>query len=302
MIGVWSSSSPADRSTLKKALRALEQSDLPFLFPGNSKRFADKKLSSALPFLAGPDALKVESFVELWNNPEVSKIWATRGGYGGIRLLPLFDKVRSLSQPKKMLWGYSDLTVVQQYLFARNEGPWVHSPMLCSESFFFPIREEKKIWTSTNTHPKEQSLRVLNLRSKHRGRSSLRRKLLGGNLASLVSMMGTPWHTKYPSGTWLFIEEIGESAYKIDRLLHQLSSDFGFQKNVDGIVLGHFTNCPGHLPVLKEWAAKFDLTLLSKIKAGHESPNLPLILGESRIFDRKNETHFSCAFPKPVFG
>lgn len=309
MIGVWSSSSPADRETLKKALKALDNSGLEYIFPKESRKHAAKKLSASFPFLAGPDNSKVQCFEELWNNPEVSKIWATRGGYGTLRLLPLFDKLKSLSQPQKALWGYSDLTVLQHYLFERNGGSWVHSPMLCSSSFFAPTREEKKVWLSEETgaatktaKPSPKNLKILSLNKTHRGKSSLRRRLLGGNLASLVSLMGTPWHPQYPSKTWLFLEEIGEAPYKLDRLLHQLASDGSFIKNVDGILLGHFTDCPGHLPVLKAWAEKFELTLLTKFKAGHESPNLPLILGESRIFDRKNETHFSCAFPKPVFG
>ncbi len=307
-IGLWTSSSPSKKLEYQKGIARLKELNVQTLVPSLVKKNACKAASKNLPFLAGPDQDKADSLEEIWNARETNTLFATRGGYGALRLLPLLDKIKVLSHPKKILWGYSDLTVIQQYLHARNGGPWVHSPMLSSASFYKPNKKEATRWKRlTNLDSNELNmtdcydLKIVHASSSHRGKSQMRAPIIGGNLASLMSLMGTPWEFRIPPKAWLFLEEVQESAYRLDRLLTQLSYHRDF-KNLDGVVLGHFTKCDGHKNILKAWAKDKDKTLISGIPAGHESPNLPIVLGEAVHFGRKSQNTYTLELSKPKFG
>ncbi len=302
---LWTPSFASTKSDYNSGLRRLKALGIEAIIPAAVAKNACKKQSTSRPFLAGgSDELKAETLAEAWAHKETQTLLATRGGYGALRLLPHLDKIRSLSSAKKTLWGYSDLTVIQQYLHQRNGAPWVHSPMLTSPAFFAPKPKEAKAWATLLSETEEfseQSLKVLNLSSKHRGKSELRASTWGGNLASLITMMGTPWEFRIPTNSWLFIEEVGEKAYRVDRLLKQLSYHRDF-KNLKGVILGHFTQCPGSQKLLQLWAEESDLTLVSGIQAGHESPNIPLVLGSEAYFSRKSQNTYSLTLPIPRFG
>src|SRR5690606_35404987 len=137
------------------------------------------------------------------------------------------------------LWGYSDLTVLQQYLFTRSQRPWVHSPMLSSGSFHSPNHSEKLYWKKILSHnSREFKYKLKTLHSHAPSRKKIRAQyrgvVMGGNLASLLTLMGTPWEPRFSEGTFLFLEEVSESPYRLERLLIQLSyhRDFG---NISGV-------------------------------------------------------------------
>lgn len=302
---LWTPSFASTKADYNHGLRRLKELDVETIIPKSVAQFACKKQSSSRPFLAGgSDELKAQTLAEAWSIRDTQTLLATRGGYGALRLLPHLDKIRALSQSRKTLWGYSDLTVIQQYLHSRNGAPWVHSPMLSSPAFFAPKPKEEKFWTKILSGDEEsttQTLKVLNLSSKHRGKSELRVPTWGGNLASLITMMGTPWEFRIPANSWVFLEEVGEKAYRIDRMLRQLSYHKDF-KNLRGVLLGHFTQCEGSKKVLQLWAEECDLSLVASIQAGHESPNIPLVLGSDAYISRKSQNTYSLKLAIPRFG
>ena len=304
MIGLWSPSSSCTKAELEKGLKRLRDLNLDYCAGEHFKKSSTKPLDSVRHYLAGKDEEKIKDLEKLWGNSEITTILCTRGGYGALRLLPLLDKSRRIKRSKIKLWGYSDTTILQNYFFTKYEMSWVHAPLLCSSSFFNPNTKELRFWKKMLNEDQADTrfpLTILTLSSKHRGKTALRGHIVGGNFASLMSTMGTPWEFSIPKSSWLFLEDVSEASYKIDRMLTQLSMHQDFS-GLSGIVLGHFTDCPKATKILKLWCENHNLTLLSKFPAGHESPNLPFILGERRIFERKNDSQFFVDLPNPFFG
>ncbi len=190
-----------------------------------------------------------------------------------------------------MIWGYSDLTVIQHYFFAKRGTPWVHAPMLGSSSFFNPNSKEASWWKRSITQaPRTDSHRLRALSpSLALRKTDLRATLLGGNLACLVSMMGTPWEPRFPRSTMLFLEDIHEPAYKLDRLLHQLGGHRDIS-HVKAIVLGHFTECPHAFAVFRRWAESLAIPTYRGVPAGHQAPHVPLLLGVNAELSRSSPT------------
>ncbi|MEO5667495.1 MAG: LD-carboxypeptidase [Bdellovibrionota bacterium] len=304
VIGLWNSGSPVAKEEIAKGLARLDSLGIAAVYPAASRRWASRPESSARKFLAGPDSAKIEALEELVASREIHDILALRGGYGGIRLLPLLDKCGSLlKRYDKTLWGYSDLTVLQHYFFDKCGAAWVHAPMLGSSSFHTPHPVETRWWKKAAlgaaTH---ESLNVKALSATVTlKRTEISGPLLGGNLASFVSMMGTPWEPRLPTGTILFFEDINEPTYKLDRLLQQLSGhrDIG---NVRALVLGHFTESPQAFGLLKLWSENLEIPAYKGILAGHESPNLPLHLGVRVSLERESSSKCRLVVPTCYLG
>lgn len=303
-IGLWTSSSPAPKGDVKRGLLHLKGLGLETVFPQLSRLNASRAFSATQSYLAGSDIDKVDALLELFENKNIKQVLSVRGGYGCLRLLHLLDRVR-MPNKTPTLWGYSDLTVMQHYLFSRTHKPWVHSPMLSSGSFHSPNATEKRYWKKildSSTEPFKYKLKNL---SSARGPSPLKTQLsgliLGGNLASLVTLMGTPWNPRFPKGSFLFLEEISEAPYRLERLLVQLSyhQDFG---NLSGVVAGHYTDCPRSRSILKTWSEEKNIPLWGHLQSGHERSNLPIVLGDTATLQRKSAKEIVLTLPKPVFG
>jgi muramoyltetrapeptide carboxypeptidase len=286
-IGIWAGSSPTKRPLFERGLKKLKANQIDCIVPASTKRYHYRGESLKRPFLAGPDKLKVEALKSLLEDPSLREIFCVRGGYGTIRLLPHFDKCDIKVAGKKRLWGFSDLTVIQHYLFFKYDLAWVHSPMITSPSFLKPKGIEKKDWpaplgvTSKTRHT---------LHIDHAIESnSIQAVMIGGNLASLMSMMGTRWEPKPTSEYILFIEDLAEEPRKLDRLLNQLSGTYFF-KNCLAVVCGHFTDCPDARALIKMWAKESNVPLFWGLKVGHEVPNIPLPMGQSVTISIKSKS------------
>jgi len=303
-IGLWNSGSPASKTEITKGLARLDKLGIAAVYPTQSRRFASRSESKTRSFLAGPDSAKLEALDELTASREIRDILALRGGYGGIRLLPLLDKSPSLlKRYDKTLWGYSDLTVLQHYFFAKCGSSWVHAPMLSSPSFHSPNPAESRWWkTSMSGNASHESLSVKPLSpATNLKRSELSGPLLGGNLASFVSMMGTPWEPRLPAGSLLFFEDIHEPSYKLDRLLQQLAGHRDIA-NVRAVLLGHFTESPQAFPLLRLWSENLGIPSFRGLRAGHEPPHFPLPLGCRVSLERHSQLHSRLVIPTCQLG
>ncbi len=279
-IGIWSGSSPATSIDFERGIKRLKALGFEAVIPQATRRNFLRKESGSRPYLAGPDAQKVEAFVELWERPDIDDILCVRGGYGSLRLLALLDEVSLEPSHPKSLWGFSDLTCIQNYLYKRLALPWVHSPMLTSQAFLKPRKGiEENYWKKRDpSHCSRFKLKNLHIPVTCT-QTKISAPLIGGNLACFLALSGTPWEAR-EEPLLLFLEDIKEGAYKIDRLLSQLQN-LAFMRECLGIVLGHFTECEGALKVIKAWAQEQGYPVFSGLPAGHDRPNIPIPMGKT---------------------
>ncbi|HEV2293161.1 MAG TPA: LD-carboxypeptidase [Tepidisphaeraceae bacterium] len=194
---------------------------------------------------AGTDQQRASAFYEYAVNPMLPVLWAARGGYGTARLLPLLEELsaRHGIPPKKLLVGYSDLTVLHEFVRTRWGWSTLHAPMPAAANFAtFDAAE----FHALVAYVRKQSADAL---WAHKSltwlteppAAPIRAQLIGGNLALWQTLAGTPWQ---PSalGRILFFEDLGEPYYRIDRMVTHLAQS----RMLDGaaaIVLGDFCNC-----------------------------------------------------------
>jgi muramoyltetrapeptide carboxypeptidase len=291
IIGVFHGSSPTKPASLRKGLERLKELGLSTKLPADTRRYATKPESRIRKYLAGPDDAKIRSFVRLWNDPTVGTLLAVRGGYGTMRLLSKLENagLKKTANADRAVWGFSDLTSLQNWIYGRFGIPWVHSPMLSSDSFRAPNALERRAWKACTEGAPFSEYRV---KVAHRPKKSPRRvegPMIGGNLACFVSLLGTRWEPRMRSPFFYFLEEVSEPAYRIDRWLHQLMGSPSW-KFCRGVILGHFTECPGALPVVRAWAKENKVLLLEGLPAGHDTPNVPITMGKKvRLEFQKND-------------
>ena len=231
-------------------------------------------------FLAGPDAQRAADLQAALDDPSVDAIWCLRGGYGSGRLL---HRIRLPDQPKLVI-GYSDITALHALL---DRAGWLalHAPMPASD-LLLPGHEddaralfallhhglpEGAVWTPALARP------ALRCPGRAQGR------LLGGNLSLLAALCGTPWQPR-ADGRLLFIEDVSESLYRVDRLLLQLGQA-GLLDAAAGFVLGSFTESDDPLPVLQDHLGHLGKPVLGGWPAGHGTPNRALPMGALATLD-----------------
>lgn len=242
-----------------------------------------------LDYLAGPDALRLADLHAAVADDEVAAIHCLRGGYGAMRLLDGIDTALVRAHPK-LLIGYSDITALQA-LWCREGLPSLHAPMPASdlvkpgreadaEALFTLLREGHRAGDvlAPALDPAFDGLRLP-------GRAE--GLLIGGNLSLVAALLGTAY--AWPAaGAILFLEDINEDLYRVDRLLTQLRLA-GVLDAVAGIVLGSFTEAAAPLPLLRELllplARRRGLPLLAGWPAGHGTPNRPLPMGLRVMLD-----------------
>lgn len=288
MLALWLGSSPLKPEPFHAGLRKLDRAGIDHAILADSAVNLFKIESKARPFLAGPDEDKVTAFEGVWNDKQAKDILCVRGGYGNLRLLPLLDDLELKTQKEKKVWGFSDSTIIQHYLFSRLGASWVHSPMLTSPAFLKPNAKEKLIWKELLAgKPVSEKLRTHAIKPLHgEWNKSQKATLLGGNLVSLVSMIGTPWEPITSKPYFLFIEEIDEVGRRLDRALQTLVHSIFFE-NCEGVILGHLTDCEGGQKIVETWAQEYGIPLASGLPAGHARPNIPLLMGsEVKIFTK----------------
>lgn len=202
-------------------------------------------------YLAGRDDARAADVNAMFADKDVRAVFAVRGGWGCARILPYLDFDRIRANPK-LLIGFSDITALHMALAARAGFTTIHGPNAASswgalswESFrslaFEGATPLYRNPVSTDDRLVPQSGRIRTFRS---GKASGR--LLGGNLTVLAALMGTPYLPDF-TGAILFIEDVDEAEYRIDRMLTQLSLA-GVLDRVAGVVFGQCTDCRARGP------------------------------------------------------
>ncbi len=194
---------------------------------------------------AGTDQERAGALYSCATNPTLPVLWAARGGYGAARLLPLLDEstARHGIPPKKLLVGYSDVTVLHEFVRTRWGWSTLHAPMPAAVNF-------------SSLDPAEFAAIVAYVKGRRAdapwSRASLswltapptapiRAELIGGNLTLWQNLAGTPYQPS-AAGKILFFEDLGEPYYRIDRVVTHLAQACMFD-GAAAIVLGDFCNC-----------------------------------------------------------
>jgi muramoyltetrapeptide carboxypeptidase len=195
---------------------------------------------------AGADADRAKAVYDLATDPSIDVVWAAGGGYGATRLLPLLDDLsEEFGNPRhKLLVGYSDITVLHEYVRSRWNWSSLHFPMPSAASFpaIEPTHFEAAVQLVHGRKPADpwNSRPLVFLSSAPT--TPLRGVMVGGNLSLYAALTGTPYAPIASPGRIIFLEDIDEAPYRIDRMATQLLQNGLFHGSI-AIVLGDFTNC-----------------------------------------------------------
>ena len=232
-----------------------------------------KHIADTSGYLAGDDAARASDLNTMFADPDIRAIFAIRGGWGSARILPLLDWTMIRRNPKLVI-GYSDITALHLAIAERAGFMTLHAPNASSS---WPEHSWNSLWRLAFTGETpvlggaaEEPGRPAPLgRTITQGRA--RGRLLGGNLTVLTALMGTPWMPDF-DGAVLFLEDIGEAEYRIDRMLQQLSLA-GVLGRLSGVIFGRCTSCATSDPDYEGFS-------LDEVLDTHLAPlNIPAFVG-----------------------
>ncbi len=238
-IAVIAPAFPPDAQKLTKGIRYLK--DLGYhIIEGES-------LSAKEKYFAGSDALRANEINRFFADAQVDALFCARGGWGTLRILDKLDYANIRKNPKALV-GYSDITTLQLALWHKSGIPSVSGPMVAVEmgSGIVPFTEQH-FWAQIQNEASWYTFRFDckdEVQIWNEGRAKGR--LIGGCLSMLVHQLGTPYMPEL-SGQILFLEDVGEEPYKIDRYLAQLYQAGVFDK-ISGLILGQFIDCEDSNP------------------------------------------------------
>jgi muramoyltetrapeptide carboxypeptidase len=236
-------------------------------------------------FFAGRDADRLADLQQAFDDPGIDAVWALRGGYGTLRILDRLDLSRQLRDPIPFI-GFSDNTALHA-LHAEVGVVSFHGPHPGAD---FPP-ETDAAFRRVLFEPAAAG--VLPTRSQDpqpRGivGGRVAAPLVGGNLATLAAMCGAP-HAVHARGRILLLEDVGEAAYRIDRLLLQLERS-GTLEGVAGLAYGRFTETPDAdknpaIDALAEHAVRLGVPTVVDLPFGHVEHNWTLPIGAMAELD-----------------
>lgn len=225
---------------------------------------------------------RLSDLQQAMDDPTVRLILCSRGGYGVVHLLPCLDFTAFQSSPKWVV-GYSDVTALHAAL-QRQGVASLHAPMakhLAEEGEGdVAVQHLHDILFGRSLH---YELPVVEHQHLNRP-GTVTGRLFGGNLSVFTSLLGTKY-AKIPKGGILFLEDIGEEPYKVDRMIHQLYLAGVFDR-IGGLIIGQFTDYKEDpemhsslLQSLHDVVKEADLPLCFGFPTGHVRANYPLLMG-----------------------
>ncbi len=237
---------------------------------------------------AGTDKQRLEDLQEALDNPKIKAIWAVRGGYGITRILDDIDFTSFKKNPKWVI-GFSDVTALHNAL---------HNLGYKSIHAIMPIQLiGEKPATDKAIESLKDALYCKNIRHKLPGctlgnTGSSNGILVGGNLSLLTSLLGTKYQLK-TKGKVLFIEEVGEPLYKVDRMIRSLKLA-GCFNGIKGLIVGGITDVitsesscgKTYHNIISEVTADADYLIMFDVLSGHFPDNRALIFGEEIIINK----------------
>lgn len=198
-------------------------------------------------YFSNTDEERAKDVNEMFANPNIDGIICARGGYGCTRIMPLIDFETIKNNPKVLL-GFSDITALANGIYQKTGLITFHGPVGSTLDDAYSIAQLKKVLIK----PKDNlTIENVNLASELTEKSEYERytinsgkatgKLVGGSLTLVTAMMGTPYEIDF-TDTIVFLEDVGEAPYRMDRMLTQLLEGSSF-KNAAAIMFGVSKDC-----------------------------------------------------------
>ncbi len=282
-LGVIAPSSALPEKTVTRAIENL--TNLGF------KIKLGKNVRAQNGYLAGTDTQRLEDLHWAFSDPDVDAVWCIRGGYGATRLLPNVD-FKLIKKNPKIFIGYSDITALHIAIFQKTGLVTFHGPVGTSDYTDFT---KPNVWNLlTNPTPQYQ---LINAEINAKNESNLfktevitagkcRGQLIGGNLSLLSAMDGTPFALDNLKGKILFMEDIDERPYRVDRMLTQMLQSHDLSK-LAGIALGIFEGCNPKtdenslslMDCLKDRLGNLGIPVIYGLSFGHISNQYTLPVG-----------------------
>lgn len=239
----------------------------------------DERLFAVHNIFAGTDDFRAAVFQEYLDNEEFDAIWLARGGYGGIRIIDKLDFTKFLEHPK-WIAGFSDSTVIHGKL-SQLGVPSLHAPMPFyfanktkeAKQSLFDALTDKPLHYELPPHPQNRL-------------GEMEGEIVGGNLSVLYGMMGSDTFPE-TDGKILFIEEVDEYIYHIDRMMRALKRA-GKLAKLKGLIVGGLTQIHDNAhpfgqtaeEVIAEVVKEYDYPVCFNFPAGHFDDNRAMVLGQ----------------------
>jgi muramoyltetrapeptide carboxypeptidase len=293
-LGVIAPSSAIPEHVIEKALENL--TNLGF------KLKLGKNVRASKGYLAGTDEQRVEDLHWAFSDPEVDAVWCIRGGYGATRILPMVD-FKIIKKNPKIFIGYSDITALHVAIFQKTGLVTFHGPVGTSDYTDFT---KPNVWDLL-TKPTPQYL-LKHSTENLKNESNLFKpevimagkcqgQLIGGNLSLLSAMDGTPYALKNLKGKILFMEDIDERPYRVDRMLTQMLQAHDF-KQLAGIALGIFEGCNPKadensltlMECFKDRLGNLGIPVMYGLSFGHIKNQFTLPVGIEAVLDTEGGT------------
>jgi muramoyltetrapeptide carboxypeptidase len=275
-IGVVAPAGPFDAKQFEQGITVLKSMGYKVNVPEN--------IQQADGFLSGSDLHRASFITELFLDASIRGIICARGGYGSMRILDLIDYEIIRENPKIFI-GFSDITALLVTLTARCDLVTFHGPVVTSLNGV----DQETTQALTAAISGERPVRITAPRATvvRPGLSS--GTVLGGNLATLSHLLGTPFAPDF-AGKILFLEETNEAPYRIDRMLFQMQMADCFE-GVRGIAFGTFDHCGDEDEIVKVVERIFrdhDFPVLAGFDIGHGQPNVTIPMGIRATLDTDN--------------
>jgi muramoyltetrapeptide carboxypeptidase len=254
-------------------------------------------------YFAGSDKERLNDIHQMFKDPEVDFIVCARGGWGGLRLV---DKINYdlIRKNPKLFVGYSDITTLQLALWTKSGIPSLSGPMVGVEmgKGILPFTEQH-FWDQIHNTTAEYKFDYTKTNTMVLNTGQSQGTLLGGCLSLVCHLLGTPYSPDY-SGAILFLEDVGEKPYKIDRYFAHLKQAGVFDQ-IDGLILGDFVDCDPEEKevsfqldeILNDYFSGMPFPVLKNFPYGHGDLKFSMPVGVKTILDTEDgEMRFANPF------
>ena len=272
-VGIVAPAGPFDPKKFMKGKAVLELMGF--------RTFFDESIFQKHGLFAGTDVQRADQVNRLFADSAIRAVVCARGGYGSMRILPFLD-FETIQKNPKIFVGFSDISVLLSVLDDRCGLVTFHGPVVTTlanaiEETIAAMRAALKSNTALELTPKEGIVIKSGVSSGI---------VAGGNLTTLCHLVGTPYAPRF-NGKILFIEDVGEVPYRIDRMLAQMKLAGCFE-GLKGLVLGSFEEC-GQLDeifrIVQETFRDANIPILSGFEIGHSRINITIPIGLEATLD-----------------
>jgi muramoyltetrapeptide carboxypeptidase len=265
-----------DLATLQPAIKLLESWGLQVVI--------GKTIGKSDNQLAGADWQRATDFQEMIDDPKIKAVWAAKGGYGTVRII---DRINFTAFKKKPKWiiGFSDVTVLHSHINNMNIET-LHSIVAISAKTASPQAIES-LRKALFGEPLEYKLAAhpYNKNGKTKG------EIIGGNLSVLYSILGSKSEVD-TKGKILFIEDLDEYLYHIDRMMMNLKRN-GYFDEIKALVIGGMTQMNDNdipwgkdaLEIIQDVLKDYNFPIIYNFPAGHSKDNRAMIFGQTVSID-----------------